>query len=70
MNPLTDLQAGITHTIHHSILDQISKTIMGTQVTTRTDRMSIEKTMEPEGINRITGLIREIIAFRTDRAKA
>ena len=54
MDPLTDLQAGIAHTIHHLIPDQISEITMGTQArTTRTDRTSTGTTVETEGTNRI-----------------
>ena len=64
MVPSTDLQAEIAHTTHHLILDQISETTMGTQVTTtRTDRIS-SKTTETEITNKIIGMIREIIAFK------
>ena len=68
MDPLTDLPAGTVHTIHHSILDQISETTMGTRVTTKMDRTSAEKIVETEVTNKITGLTKEIIAFKTDTA--
>ena len=68
MDPLTDLPAGIAHTIHHSILDQISEATMGTRATARIDRTSVEKTMETDCTNKIIGLIREIIAFKTGTA--
>ena len=64
--PPTDPQAKIAHIIHHLILDQISKAITGTQVTTiRTDKTSPETTTETAGTNRTIGMIREIIAFKT-----
>ena len=65
MDNLTDPLVEITHTTHHSILDQISETTMGTQTTTRIDRTSTGKTMKTEVTNKITGLIKEIIASKT-----
>ena len=66
-DPFIVLQAGTTHTIHHLILDQISETTMGTQArTAKTDKTSTETATETEGANKIPGLIREIIVFRTD----
>ena len=63
---LIDLQAGTAHTIHHLILDQISEGAMGTWArTARTDRTSTGTTAETEGTNKIPGLIKEIIVFKT-----
>ena len=63
--PSTDLQAETAHTTHHLILDQISETIMGTQVTTiRTDR-TLTETTETEVTNKIIGMNGEIITFTT-----
>ena len=65
-DPLTDLQGGTANTTHYLILDQISETTMGTQVRiTRTDRTSTETTAETEDTNKILGMTREIIVFRT-----
>ena len=68
MDPLTDLPAGIAHIIHPSILDQISGTTMGIRVTTKTDTASAEIIVETEVTNKITGLTKEIIAFKTGTA--
>ena len=65
MDHLMDLPAEITHTTHHSILDQISETTMGTRMTTRIDRTSVGKTMETEVTNKTTGLIKETIVSKT-----
>ena len=65
MFPLTDLQAGTAHTIHHSILNQISEAAMGTQPrTVRTDRTSTETMAETKDTNKILGMIRKIIVFK------
>ena len=65
MDPSTDLPVEIAQTTHHSILDQISETTMGTRMTARADRTSTEKIMETEVTNKTTGLIKEIIASQT-----
>ena len=56
-DPLTDhpATAGTVHTIHHTILDQISEAIADMQVTmktTKTDKVSTGTTIETEGTNR------------------
>ena len=65
MDHLTDLPVETTHTTHHSILDQISETTMGTRTTTRISRTSAGKSMETEVTNKTIGLIKEIITSKT-----
>ena len=65
---MTDLQAEAAHTIHHTILDHISETIVDTQAamkTTKTDKVSTGTTIETEDTNRTHDMIREIMTFRT-----
>ena len=69
MDPLRHPQVGTARTIPHLIPDQISEMTMGTRVRTiRTDKTSAETTVETEGKNKLTGLNREIIAFKTGTA--
>ena len=64
----TDLPAETVLTIHHTILDQISETIVDTQAAmkiTKTDKVSTGTTIEIEDTNRTHGTTREIMDFRT-----
>ena len=64
---LTDLQAETAHTLHHTILDQISEAIAVTQATlkiTKTDRISTGTTIETEVTNRTYGMTRGM-SFKT-----
>ena len=66
-DPLTDHPAETIHTTHHTILDQISETIEDTRAAmkiTKTDKVSIETTIEAEGTNRTQGMTRGM-DFRT-----
>ena len=68
MDLSTDPPAEIVHTIHHTILDQISETIMDTQAEmkiTRTDKVSTGTTIETEGTSKIYGMTKEIMSFKT-----
>ena len=68
MDPLTSLQAEAVHTIHHTILDQISEPIADTLATTRTTKTikpTVGTTVETETTRRIHGTIREIMAIKT-----
>ena len=67
MDPLTEHPAETIHTIHHTILDQISEIIADTQAAmkiTKTGKVSTETTIEAEGTNRTQGMTREM-GFRT-----
>ena len=68
MDLLTDFQAGTAHTIHHTILDQISEKIVDTQAamsTTKTEKATTGTTIEIKGTNRTHSMTREIIAIRS-----
>ena len=66
MDLLTDPPAEIVHTIHHTILDQISETIMDTQAKiTRTDKVSTGTTIETEVTSKIHGMTKQIMSFKT-----
>ena len=55
MDVLTDLQAETAHTIHHTILDQISEAIADTQSATKintTDKLTTGTSIETEATNR------------------
>ena len=65
MDHLTDPLVEITHTAHHSILDQISETTMGMQMTVQIDGTTAKKTMETGVTNKVTGLIKEITVSKT-----
>ena len=67
MDPLTDHRAEAVHTIHHTILHQISETTVDTRATmkiAKTDKISTGTTIETEGTNRTHGTTREM-GFRT-----
>ena len=66
-DPLTDLPTDTTHTIHQTILDQISETIADTWATMKiikTDKISTGTTTETEGTSRTHGMTRGM-GFRT-----
>ena len=64
---LTDLSAETVHTIHHTVLNQISETIVDMQAAMKiikTDKASTGKTIETEGTNRTHGTTRGM-GFKT-----
>ena len=66
MDLSTNLPAEIAHTIHHTILDQISETIADTQAKIpRTDKVSPGTPIEAEGTSRTCGMTREIMGSKT-----
>ena len=68
MDPSTDPSVETVHTIHHTILDQMSEKIADTQATmkiTKTEKVSTGTTIETEGTNRIHDTTREIMGFKT-----
>ena len=68
MDPLTDLQAEAVHTIHHTILDQISETIADTWAATKKtkiDKVTVGTTIETGVTNRTHNMTREVMASRT-----